>query len=326
MIITRTPLRISIGGGGTDLPSYYRQQDAVVISAAIDKYVYIGINKTFVDDYFIKYSALERAVAIDDIEHPIVREALRLAEIPPGVEIVSMADIPAGTGLGSSGTFTVGLLRALYAYKREHTTAYALAETACKIEIELLKQPVGKQDQYIAAFGGLSCFEFHRDETVTVSPLKISNDTLHRLEERLLLFFTGYSRSAGSILSDQKERSERQDDAMAASLAHAARLGREIKEVLESNDCDRFGDLMHEHWEYKRVRSTGMTNSDIDSWYECGLKNGARGGKLVGAGAGGFLLFYADDPVRLREAMAGIGLSEVRFSFDHDGSTVLSRG
>jgi D-glycero-alpha-D-manno-heptose-7-phosphate kinase len=326
MIITRTPLRISIGGGGTDLPSYYRQQDAVVISAAIDKYVYIGINKTFVDDYFIKYSALERAVAIDDIEHPIVREALRLAEIPPGVEIVSMADIPAGTGLGSSGTFTVGLLRALYAYKREHTTAYALAETACKIEIELLKQPVGKQDQYIAAFGGLSCFEFHRDETVTVSPLKISNDTLHRLEERLLLFFTGYSRSAGSILSDQKERSERQDDAMAASLAHAARLGREIKEVLESNDCDRFGDLMHEHWEYKRVRSTGMTNSDIDSWYECGLKNGARGGKLVGAGAGGFLLFYADDPVRLREAMADIGLSEVRFSFDHDGSTVLSRG
>jgi D-glycero-alpha-D-manno-heptose-7-phosphate kinase len=326
MIITRTPLRISIGGGGTDLPSYYRQQDAVVISAAIDKYVYIGINKTFVDDYFIKYSALERAVAIDDIEHPIVREALRLAEIPPGVEIVSMADIPAGTGLGSSGTFTVGLLRALYAYKREHTTAYALAETACKIEIELLKQPVGKQDQYIAAFGGLSCFEFHRDDTVTVSPLKISNDTLHRLEERLLLFFTGYSRSAGSILSDQKERSERQDDAMAASLAHAARLGREIKEVLEANDCDRFGDLMHEHWEYKRVRSTGMTNSDIDSWYECGLKNGARGGKLVGAGAGGFLLFYADDPVRLREAMTNIGLSEVRFSFDHDGSTVLSRG
>jgi D-glycero-alpha-D-manno-heptose-7-phosphate kinase len=326
MIITRTPLRISIGGGGTDLPSYYRQQDAVVISAAIDKYVYIGINKTFVDDYFIKYSALERAVAIDDIEHPIVREALRLAEIPPGVEIVSMADIPAGTGLGSSGTFTVGLLRALYAYKREHTTAYALAETACKIEIELLKQPVGKQDQYIAAFGGLSCFDFHRDDTVTVSPLKISNDTLHRLEERLLLFFTGYSRSAGSILSDQKERSERQDDAMAASLAHAARLGREIKEVLESNDCDRFGDLMHEHWEYKRVRSMGMTNSDIDSWYECGLKNGARGGKLVGAGAGGFLLFYADDPVRLREAMTDIGLSEVRFSFDHDGSTVLSRG
>jgi D-glycero-alpha-D-manno-heptose-7-phosphate kinase len=325
MIITRTPLRISIGGGGTDLPSYYRLQDTVVISAAIDKYVYIGINKTFVDDYFIKYSALERAATIDDIEHPIVREALRLAEIPPGVEIVSMADIPAGTGLGSSGTFTVGLLRALYAYKREHTTAYALAETACKIEIELLKQPVGKQDQYIAAFGGLSCFEFHRDDTVSVSPLAISNETLHRLEERLLLFFTGYSRSAGSILSDQKERSERQDDAMAASLAHAARLGREIKEVLESDDCDRFGDLMHEHWEYKRVRSTGMTNSDIDSWYECGLKNGARGGKLVGAGAGGFLLFYADDPVRLRKAMTGIGLSEVRFSFDHDGSTVLSR-
>jgi D-glycero-alpha-D-manno-heptose-7-phosphate kinase len=326
MIITRTPLRISIGGGGTDLPSYYREQGAVVISAAIDKYVYIGINKTFVEDYFIKYSALERAVTIDDIEHPIVREALRLAQIPPGVEIVSMADIPSGTGLGSSGTFTVGLLRALYAYKREHTTASVLAETACKIEIDLLQQPVGKQDQYIAAFGGLSCFEFHRDDTVTVTPLAITNDTLHRLEERLLLFFTGYSRTAASILSDQKSRSEGHDAAMAASLANTARLGHEIKVALESNDCDQFGDLMHEHWEYKRMRSNGMTNTNIDSWYEHGRKNGARGGKLVGAGAGGFLLFYADDPVRLREAMTSIGLDEVRFTFDHDGSTVLSRG
>ena len=228
--------------------------------------------------------------------------------------------------LGSSGTFTVGLLRALYAHKREHTNAHALAEAACKIEIDLLKQPVGKQDQYIAAFGGLSCFEFHRDDTVTVSPLKISNDTLHRLEERLLLFFTGYSRSAASILNDQKSRSEQHDDAMASSLAQAARLGYAIKTALETNDPDRFGDLMHEHWEYKRVRSAGMSNPDIDAWYECGRQNGARGGKLVGAGAGGFLLFYADDPVRLREAMTTIGLNEVRFAFDHDGSTVLSRG
>lgn len=326
MLITRTPLRISLGGGGTDLPSYYRQvSGALVLSAAISKYVYISINSTFVDDYFVKYSALERADCIEEIKHPLVREALRATGTPPGIEIVSMADIPAGTGLGSSGSFTVGLLRALYAFKREHVTAGNLAEEACRIEIDVLGQPVGKQDQYIAAFGGLTCFEFHPDNRVTVSPLGISTATLHDLEEHLLLFFTGYARAAADILSDQNTRSQGGDASMLESLRFTEALGRRIKVALESGDTGGFADLMDQHWEYKRARSAGMSNDNIDRWYRLGLANGARGGKLVGAGAGGFLLFYADDPAQLRRAMVDEGLREVRFFFDHDGSTVVVR-
>ena len=325
MLITRTPLRISIGGGGTDLASYYRQSGAVVVSAAINKYVYIAINATFVPDYFIKYSALERAERVDDIAHPLVREALRSTGIEPGVEIVSLADIPSGTGLGSSGTFTVGLLRALYAFKREHITAAALAEEACRIEIDVLGQPVGKQDQYIAAFGGLTCFEFHPDDSVTVSPLAISDDTLHDLQHHLLLFFTGYARSASSILEDQNKRSQAGDRSMRSALEVTQRIGLDIKAALEDGRTNAFADLMHQHWEDKRARSVGMSNPDIDRWYDLGRAQGARGGKLVGAGAGGFLLFYAEDPQRLRAAMASEGLSEVPFLFDHDGATVIVR-
>ena len=325
MLITRTPLRISIGGGGTDLPSYYREHGSLVISAAIDKYVFIAVNRTFVADYLLKYSALERAATVDGVQHPIIREALRLTETGPGVEVVSIADIPSGTGLGSSGTFTVGLLRALYAHQRVHITAGALAEDACHIEIDRLRQPIGKQDQYIAAYGGLTCFEFHPDDSVTVSPLRISTATLHDLEAHLLLFFTGYARSASEILLDQKTKSEAKDGAMLESLRFTDELGRRIRVELEEGRPARFGELMHEHWMYKRSRSSGMSNPQIDAWYESGRSAGALGGKLVGAGAGGFLLFYTTDPARLREAMAAEGLAEVRFTFDHDGSTVLVR-
>ncbi len=325
MLITRTPLRISIGGGGTDLPSYYRRDGALVISAAIDKYVFISLNKTFVDDYFIKYSQLERAASVDEIEHPLVREALRLVGLPPGVEIVSTADIPSGTGLGSSGTFTVGLLRALHAYNRHHVSAATLAEQACHLEIDVLGNAVGKQDQYIAAFGGLTCFQFNPDDTVQVSPLAVSSGTMHALEEHLLLFFTGYSRSASDILHDQKKRSEAEDDDMLESLHHADVLGRCIKTALEGDDLDGFADLMHEHWEYKRVRSAGMSNERIDHWYEVGRQAGARGGKLVGAGAGGFLMFYAQDSAKLRHTFRAQGLEEVVFRFDHDGSMLMAR-
>jgi D-glycero-alpha-D-manno-heptose-7-phosphate kinase len=325
MLITRTPLRISIGGGGTDLPSFYRRREGFVISAAINKYMFIGLNRTFTDDYLLKYSQLERRRSIDEIEHAIVREAFRAHAVEPGVEMVSMADIPSGTGLGSSGAFTVGLLRALYAFKREHVTAGALAEEAARIEIEVLGEPVGKQDQYIAAFGGLTCFEFHADDRVSVSPLAIAQDTLHELEERLLLFFTGYSRSAGSILADQHTRSQRDDGAMLDNLEATKELGRRIREALEGGDVEGFGELMHEHWERKRGRSDGMSNDDIDRWYRAGIDAGAVGGKLVGAGTGGFLMFYAHDPRALREAMAAEGLQETRFSFDLDGATVIIR-
>ena len=326
MIITRTPLRITLGGGGTDLPSYYERHGGFVISAAIDKYVYIGINRTFTDDYFIKYSALERVDCVNDIEHPIVRSALLLHQLGPALEIVSLADIPAGTGLGSSGTFTVGLLRALYAFKREHVTAGALAEEACHIEIDLLGQPVGKQDQYIAAYGGLTCLDFGHSGRVHVSPLSISNETLHDLEEHLLMFFTGYSREASAVLQDQKTRSEAGDGRMFDNLHMVKKIGMATKEALEDGDTVRFAALMHEHWLHKKERSDGISSPEINRWYDLGMENGALGGKLVGAGAGGFLLFYAHDRVRLREAMAAEGLSEVRFSFDHDGSTVMSRG
>jgi D-glycero-alpha-D-manno-heptose-7-phosphate kinase len=325
MLITRTPLRISIGGGGTDLPSYYERRGGFFISAAIGKYMFIAINRTFTDDYLIKYAELERCTSIDQIDHRIVRAVLTEHALDPGLEIVSTADIPAGAGLGSSGAFTVGLLRAVYAMKREHVTPGGLAEEAARIEIDVLGEPVGKQDQYIAAFGGLTCFDVEPDGRVSVSPLAVSNDTLHDLEERLMLFFTGYSRSAGDILADQHQRSQADESEMLDNLDRTKELGREIKQTLEDDAPERFGELMHEHWARKRKRSQGISNEQIDQWYEAGIANGAVGGKLVGAGRGGFLMFYASDPPALRAAMAAEGLPETRFSFDFDGSTVIVR-
>ena len=250
---------------------------------------------------------------------------LRRHGIEPGVELVSLADIPSGTGLGSSGAFTVGLLRAVYAHKRTHVTAYALAEEAAHIEIDVLGEPIGKQDQYIAAFGGLTCFEFHPDDQVTVTPLLISQGTLQELEEHLLLFFTGYARPASAILDDQRTRSDSGDGEMMSNLEHTKDLGLRIRQALEAGKPTVFGRLMHEHWESKRKRSKGMSSGEIDAWYEKGLASGAIGGKLVGAGTGGFLMFYAENPSSVREAMASEGLPETRFSFDLDGTMVLVR-
>jgi D-glycero-alpha-D-manno-heptose-7-phosphate kinase len=325
MIITRTPLRITLGGGGTDLPSYYEQFGGVVVSAAISKYIFISINRTFTPDYFLKYSALERVAEATSIEHPIVREALLAHDVEPSVEIVSMADIPSGTGLGSSGAFTVGLLRAIYALRRDHVSAGGVAEEACRIEIERLSRPVGKQDQYVAAFGGLKTYAFEADGTVNVTPLAISTDTFHDLEEHLLMFFTGYSRAADRVLEEQRSRSTAGDPAMIDNLHFVKELGLRGKAALEQGDVECFAALMHEHWEHKKKRSSSMSNPNIDRWYELGRANGALGGKLVGAGAGGFLLFYTRDPLALRTAMKAEGLAEVRFIFDNDGSVVIVR-
>jgi D-glycero-alpha-D-manno-heptose-7-phosphate kinase len=325
MIITRTPLRISIGGGGTDLPSYYERYGGFVVSAAISQYIFVGLNRMFSDGYLLKYSALENAATVDEIRHPIFREVLRRHNGQGHIEIASLADVPAGTGLGSSGAFTVGLLRALYAYKREHIQAAEVAEEACDIEINVLGQAVGKQDQYIAAFGGFTCFEFRRDGSVGVHPLALSNDTLLDLEHNLLMFFTGYSRNAIEVLSDQKERSLKGDSTMIENLHFTKQLGIKAKEALEAGHTRCYAELMREHWEHKRARSQGMSNDQIDQWYSVGMANGALGGKLVGAGGGGYLLFYADDPMKLRRAMAKEELTELRFRFDHDGSTVMVR-
>jgi D-glycero-alpha-D-manno-heptose-7-phosphate kinase len=323
MIMTRTPLRISIGGGGTDLPSYYSRFGGFVISAAINRYIYITLHSTFRKNFIIKYSQLETVESLEAIQHPIIREAFGMHKMEPYIEMVSMADIPAGTGLGSSGTFNVGLLRAIYAFKREHITTQALAEEACHIELDLLKEPIGKQDQYIAAFGGLICMDYAKDGTVSVSSLRISRETLHNLEDNLLMFFTGYSRSASAVLSEQKSKTEKDDEAMIENLHFTKNLGYKIRQALEEGNTDLYANLMHEHWLHKKKRSSAISNDQISAWYDIGLANGALGGKLIGAGGGGFILFYAQDRVALRKAMAKEGLVEVRFSFDHEGSKVM---
>jgi len=324
MIITRSPLRISLGGGGTDLPSYYRKHTGFLIAAAIDKYVCITLHQTYVPELILKYSRMERANNLDEVQHPIIREALRLSGLDGSyLEITSMADIPAGTGLGSSGSFTTALLKALHNYKKHLLHPRELAEQACHIEIDLLHEPIGKQDQYIAAYGGLTCFQFLPNDEVKAWPLKIDTETLYNLEDNLLLFFTGYSRSASSILKQQDDRSKSREQNMVDNLHFVKELGYQSMEALESGDLRRFAELMNVHWEHKKQRSGAMSNGDIDRWYELAREHGAVGGKLIGAGGGGFLMFYAEDKVRLRRALAQTALREVRFRFDFEGTKVL---
>jgi D-glycero-alpha-D-manno-heptose-7-phosphate kinase len=326
MIITRSPLRLSLGGGGTDLPSYYREHEGFLIAAAIDKYVYITIHQTFVTDLIIKYSSMERVASIEDVKHPILREALKLVGIQEtNLEITSMADIPTGTGLGSSGSFTTAVLKALHTLRKNIIQPDELAAQACEIEIDRLGEPIGKQDQYIAAFGGITCFRFLPNDKVEVTPLKLSSHTLHDLEDNLVLFFTGFTRSASSILKDQDSRSCQKDPEMLDNLHFTKRVGLESKEALELGDLRRFAELMHLHWERKRCRSKGMSNAAIDRWYELARSNGALGGKLVGAGGGGFLLLYTEEKTRLRKALLDAGLTEVRWRFDFQGTTVISQ-
>jgi D-glycero-alpha-D-manno-heptose-7-phosphate kinase len=324
MIITRSPLRITLGGGGTDLPSYYRRFGGFLIAAAIDKYVFVTVTRPFKEGIYLKYSQLEKVDRVDEVQHPIIRESLRLLNLQtPQIEITTLADIPAGTGLGSSGSFTAALLKALYAHRRDMLHPTELAELAWDIECNKLGEPIGKQDQYIAAYGGVTCFEFRQDDTVIARPLKVAVDLLHHLEDNLLLFFTGFSRSAGDVLHDQLARTTASDEDMLANLHYVKELGLRSREALEQGDLRRFGQLMNEHWENKKKRSNGMSNPQIDEWYAIGRRAGALGGKLVGAGGGGFLLFYAEQHRAVRDAMREAGLQEVRFRFDFEGTKVL---
>jgi len=324
MIIVRSPLRISLGGGGTDLLSYYRDHEGFLIAAAIDKYVYVSVIKPFRPGIYLKYSEIEHVDAVEQIKHRIIREALKMF---PGeaeqIEITTLADIPAGTGLGSSGSFTTALLRALHAQSRNIIHPRELAEQACHVEIDLLKEPIGKQDQYIAAFGGITCFTFRRDGTVEAQPLALKEDTLNALADNLLIFFTGFARSASNLLRDQDTRTRQNDSGMIDNLHYVKDIGLRSKTALDRGDLIAFGKLMHEHWEHKRKRSNGMSNSEIDRWYNLGMAAGAVGGKLIGAGGGGFLMFYAEDKVRLRHVMREAGLTEVRFHMDFEGTKVL---
>ncbi len=326
MIITRSPLRLSLGGGGTDLPSYYRKHGGFLIAAAIDKYVFITIHQTFIDEIILKYSSLEKATTIEEVQHPIIRESLRLAGIShPNIEITSMADIPAGTGLGSSGSFTTALLKALHAYQKHLVHPSDLAAQACEVEIDRLREPIGKQDQYIAAYGGITCFHFHPDDRVEAYPLQMSNETLLNLEDNLILFFTGYSRSASSILKEQDDKSKQDDQPMTDNLHFIKDIGLKSCRAIETGNLREFARLMNVHWEYKKQRSGNMSNSTIDDWYRLALDNGALGGKLIGAGGGGFLMFYAEDKMRLRHVLTQAGLREVRFRFDFEGTKIVSQ-
>jgi D-glycero-alpha-D-manno-heptose-7-phosphate kinase len=324
MIIVRSPLRISLGGGGTDLLSYYRDHEGFLIAAAIDKYVYVSVIKPFRPGIYLKYSEIEHVDGIDQVKHRIIREALKMfpAEAEQ-IEITTLADIPAGTGLGSSGSFTTALLRALHAQSRNIIHPRELAEQACHVEIDLLNEPIGKQDQYIAAFGGITCFTFRRDGAVDAQPLALHDDTRNALADNLLIFFTGYARSASDLMRDQDTRTRQNDGSMIDNLHYVKDIGLRSKAALERGDLMAFGKLMHEHWEHKRKRSSGMSNSKIDQWYDLGMDAGALGGKLIGAGGGGFLMFYAEDKVRLRQAMREAGLTEVRFHMDFEGTKVL---
>jgi D-glycero-alpha-D-manno-heptose-7-phosphate kinase len=326
MIITRSPLRVSLGGGGTDLPSYYREHGGFLVAAAIDKYVYITKHTTFQEEIIVKYSKLERVTSVDKIEHPIVREALKLVGVTdPHIELTSMADIPGGTGLGSSGSFTTALLKALHAFKKNLVSPAELAEQACDIEINRLGEPIGKQDQYIAAVGGITAFTFHKDGRVEFRPCKIAEETLYNLEDNLLLFFTGYSRSASSILKDQNDKSKSNDSAMLDNLHFTKELGYKSLDCLEKGNLEEFAMLMDVHWQRKKARSSGMSNAQINQWYDFAMANGALGGKLIGAGGGGFLMFYAGDKKKLRHAMREKGLQEVRFRFDFEGTKVVAQ-
>jgi D-glycero-alpha-D-manno-heptose-7-phosphate kinase len=324
MLITRSPLRVSLGGGGTDVPSYYQEHEGFLLAAAIDKYVYVTVMRPFTEGIYLKYSEIEHSKKIMDVKHPIIREVLRELNLKtPQIEITTLADIPSGTGLGSSGSFTTALIKALFAHYKRNIHPLELAELACKIEIEKLLEPVGKQDQYIAAYGGISEFTFHKDGKVTSAPLNLRMETIHDLEDNLLLFFTGISRSAGSILNDQDVKSKEKNSKMLENLHFTKELGLRSKEALLAADTYKFGELMHEHWEHKKSRSSGMSNDFIDEAYNLGIKSGAVGGKLVGAGGGGFLMFYANDKERLRNNMSKLGLEEVRFKFDFEGTKVI---
>ena len=327
MIITRAPLRIPLGGGGTDLASYYRSHGGFVLSAGIDKYVYIQLNTLKVEDFIrVKYSRTEVVDNPSQIHHPLLRESLTHTKIAGGLEISAMSDIPGRTGMGSSGSFTVALLAALHTYKREQVPTQDLAEEAHYVEAERAAQPAGKHDHYLGAFGGLSCLEIDKNGKVDVTSLRLSEHAEEELANNMVVFFTGIQRESSDILSQQNNDTQKGDSGVIENLHDTKRIGYEIKSALENGELDRFGELLHEHWVNKKKRSDQMSNADIDKWYDAGREAGALGGKILGAGGGGFLMFYcpAEHRWQLRESMSQQGLREMHFRFDMEGVKVLT--
>jgi D-glycero-alpha-D-manno-heptose-7-phosphate kinase len=322
VFFTRAPLRISLGGGGTDLPSYYREHGGFLVSGAIDKYVYTLTHTVFQRRWLMKYTETESVDEISEIRHPILRETLLRHWHGRPIEIASVADVPSGTGMGSSGAFTVCLIKALAHARSTSITPSALAEAACEIEIDVLKEPVGKQDPYVAAHGGICSYTFHADGSVEVVPLELAPETLRKLRDNLLLFYTGEARDASAVLGDQDERSKSGDAEMLANLHATKEMGYRFEQLLREGDLESYAELMNEHWKNKRRRSPGMASEHIDRLYTLARRSGAIGGKLVGAGGGGFLLVYARRPSDTRQAMAAAGAPELVFDFEFSGAQV----
>jgi len=324
MIVSRTPFRLPLGGGGTDLPSYYSKYGGSLLSVAINKYVYVIVNRNFDKTIKASYRKIEVVDRLEDLQHPLVREGLKLAGISEGIEIFSMADAPGNTGLGSSSAYCVGLLNCLYAYRRRHASPQVLAEEACRIELDILKEPIGKQDQYIAAFGGLTKLDIDKEGKVTVSNPMLSESTFEALENNLLMFYTGFQRSASEVLKEQDSSTKKDESAVVENLHRIKEIGTKICESLEAGEPDAIGPFFHQHWMAKRKLSGKISNSSIDELYETGMRNGATGGKLIGAGGGGFIVFYCPhDKAKLREAMKKKNAPEFQFNFDFEGSKII---
>lgn len=323
MIMTRTPFRMSFAGGGSDLPAFYEKNGyGAVVSTTINKYMYVMIHPYFHNKIRVKYSRTEDVKCVEDIQHPIVRECLKLVNVEKGVEIASIADVPAGTGIGSSSSFTVGLLHALYAYQGKKIDKETLAQEACRIEIDILKEPIGKQDQYAVGYGGLNYIRFNSDETVSITPVKCRSDLKERLQKNLLMFYVGNERKANSILKKQSESMEQKDKY--DRVKKMVSLANEVKCLLNGGEVSNFGELLHKGWLYKKGVASSISNSNIDGCYEKALKVGASGGKILGAGGGGFMLFYCkpEHQDALRKEMK---LRELPWKFDDEGSKIIYR-
>ncbi len=316
---------MTLGGGGTDLPSFYREHGGYILAVAIDKYMFLNVNTPIVDDKIrVRYTNTEIVDHVDDVQHTLAREALRHFSVTSGIEIVSIADIPAGTGLGSSSSYLVGLLNAMHTLLQDQATPQKLAEEACQIELDVLKKPIGKQDQYMAAFGGLTALDIDPDGRVCVTRLGIDVDLLESLESNILMFFTNEMRDATAILKRQDQATRTNDRIVVRSLREIKDIGLEISDSISKGNLRRFGELLDVHWQSKKRLSEGISNPQIDAWYELAKQNGAIGGKISGAGGGGFLMLYCEDnKARLREAMRGAGLRELKFRFDFEGSKVV---
>ncbi len=326
MILARAPYRISLGGGGTDLPSYYERYGGFILSAAVDKYLYIYVNRPAADDFIrLKYSRYEQVATPDELRHDLVRLALKQLNLGPSLEIVSMADVPAGTGLGSSGTYLVALLLALRELKRERVSTQRLAEEACHIEMNLAGHPAGKHDPYLAAFGGITCLEIAPAGNVAVSPLRVATTTLEEFRSTVLLFYTGITRPSSEILEAQRQDTQRGDPTVVDSLHRTKELGYRIKEAIETGDLERFGLLLDEHWQNKKRRSGKISDAALDRCYDVAKEHGGLGGKVMGAGGGGFFLFYCPSRAKagLRKALTTAGLREMPYAFDGEGAKVM---